>query len=67
MGNDNAKKVYEAKLPKGFKRPNESNGYELEQFIRAKYEKKAYFSQDAYERVMNVFIVYYLLFFFFFS
>ena len=54
MGNANARRVYEASLPRDFHRPNESNGSELERFIRAKYERKAYFSEAEYKKVMNV-------------
>ncbi|TRY61955.1 hypothetical protein TCAL_08265 [Tigriopus californicus] len=44
MGNSRARAVYEANLPDGFIRPQ--NDQALEQFIRAKYEKKKYIAQE---------------------
>jgi hypothetical protein len=53
MGNANGAYVYEHAIPKNFHRPNKNNGYELEQFIRAKYERKSYFSENAFTEVMS--------------
>ena len=44
MGNSRARAVYEANLPDGFLRPQ--NDQALEQFIRAKYEKKKYIAKE---------------------
>lgn len=44
MGNSRGRAVYEANLPDGFLRPQ--NDQALEQFIRAKYEKKKYIAQE---------------------
>ena len=44
MGNSRARAVYEANLPDGFLRPQ--NNQALEQFIRAKYEKKKYIAKE---------------------
>jgi hypothetical protein len=49
MGNGKAKELYEQSLPEYFRRPNESDGYALEQFIRAKYERKEYMSKSGRE------------------
>jgi stromal membrane-associated protein len=40
MGNAAAKEIWEATLPEDYPRPNENDSYALEQFIRAKYERK---------------------------
>jgi len=42
MGNGRAREIYEALLPDNFRRPNESDNYALEQFIRAKYDRKEF-------------------------
>ncbi len=44
MGNSRARAVYEANLPDGFLRPQSDQA--LEQFIRAKYEKKKYVAKE---------------------
>lgn len=45
MGNSRARAVYEANLPDaGFSRPQTDQA--LEQFIRAKYEKKKYIAKE---------------------
>jgi len=44
MGNSRGRAVYEASVPDDFKRPNSDSA--LEQFIRAKYEKKKYIMKD---------------------
>ena len=44
MGNSRARAVYEANLPDGFVRPQ--NDQALEQFIRAKYEKRKYIAKE---------------------
>jgi stromal membrane-associated protein len=44
MGNSRGRAVYEASVPNDFKRP--SSDSPLEQFIRAKYEKKKYIMKD---------------------
>jgi len=44
MGNSRARAVYEANLPDGFLRPQSDQT--LEQFIRAKYEKKKYIAKE---------------------
>jgi len=44
MGNSRGRAVYEAGVPDHFKRPTSDSG--LEQFIRAKYEKKKYIMKD---------------------
>jgi len=46
MGNAKAKEIYEATLPPNFIRPSEDN-YAVEQFIKAKYEKKRYCQNDS--------------------
>jgi len=40
IGNGRANEIYEANLPENYRRPNESDSYALEQFIRAKYERR---------------------------
>uniref|UniRef100_UPI00358F0965 stromal membrane-associated protein 1-like isoform X1 n=2 Tax=Myxine glutinosa TaxID=7769 RepID=UPI00358F0965 len=40
MGNTNARRIYEARLPEGFRRPQ--TNYSVESFIRDKYERKKY-------------------------
>ncbi len=44
MGNSRARAVYEANLPDGFLRPQSDQT--LEQFIRAKYERKKYVAKE---------------------
>jgi len=44
MGNSRGRAVYEASVPDDFKRPTSDSG--LEQYIRAKYEKKKYIMKD---------------------
>ncbi len=44
MGNSRARAVYEANLPDGFMRPQSDQT--LEQFIRAKYERKKYVAKE---------------------
>jgi len=46
MGNGKAREIYEATLPDNFRRPNEGDSYALEQFIRAKYERKEYLGRE---------------------
>jgi len=41
-GNKVVNEMFEANLPESFIRPNDSDTYALEQFIRAKYERKLY-------------------------
>ncbi|CAD6185625.1 unnamed protein product [Caenorhabditis auriculariae] len=40
MGNEKARRVYEAELPENFRRPTSDS--QMEQFIRSKYEQKRY-------------------------
>jgi len=42
VGNGKAREIYEALLPDNFRRPHENDNYALEQFIRAKYERKEF-------------------------
>lgn len=42
VGNKRAKEYYEANVPPGTKRPRPNDTYGLEQWIRAKYERKQY-------------------------
>jgi hypothetical protein len=54
MGNKKAKEIYEANVPEGYRRPNENDTYELEQWIRAKYDRKEFMrrgDKDAREKV----------------
>lgn len=44
MGNSRARAVYEALVPEDFRRPQTDS--QLEQFIRAKYEKKKYIARE---------------------
>ncbi|CAJ0578451.1 unnamed protein product, partial [Mesorhabditis spiculigera] len=44
IGNARARAIYEATLPDGFRRPTQ--GRSMEDFIRAKYEHKRYYSRD---------------------
>lgn len=44
MGNSQARAVYEANLPDGFRRPQTDSS--LEAFIRAKYETKKYIAKE---------------------
>ncbi|XP_031145135.1 stromal membrane-associated protein 1-like [Sander lucioperca] len=44
MGNTNARRLYEANLPEGFRRPQTDQAVEF--FIRDKYEKKKYYSKN---------------------
>jgi len=47
MGNAQAKKVYEANVPDSFIVPREgTNGHVVENWIRAKYEKKLFMTRD---------------------
>jgi len=46
MGNAKAKDIYEAALPANFVRPSEDN-YAVEQFIKAKYEKRRFCRGDS--------------------
>eukprot|EP01119_Soliformovum_irregulare_P009263 TRINITY_DN224_c0_g1_i3.p1 TRINITY_DN224_c0_g1~~TRINITY_DN224_c0_g1_i3.p1 ORF type:complete len:534 (+),score=166.20 TRINITY_DN224_c0_g1_i3:26-1627(+) len=46
MGNARAREIYEALLPDNFRRPSENDTYGLEQFIRAKYERREYMRKD---------------------
>jgi hypothetical protein len=45
-GNKRVTELYEANLPEGFVRPGDSDTYALEQFIRAKYDRKLYMRKD---------------------
>jgi stromal membrane-associated protein len=47
VGNGKAREIFESALPQNFRRPNESDSYALEQFIRAKYDRKEYMKKDA--------------------
>eukprot|EP00124_Ichthyophonus_hoferi_P000589 Ihof_evm23s22 gene=Ihof_evmTU23s22 len=44
-GNNSVNEYYEARLPSYFRRPTASNIQDLEQFIRAKYERKEYLAR----------------------
>jgi len=48
-GNKKINEIFEANLPPAFVRPNDSDTYALEQFIRAKYERKLYRKKDSKE------------------
>jgi len=48
MGNEKAHSIYEAKLPSNKKKPDENEDSRVvEQWIRAKYERKVYTDEDA--------------------
>jgi len=47
MGNGKAAEIYEASVPEHYRRPSEtSDPYELEQWMRAKYERKEFMKRD---------------------
>jgi len=46
VGNGKAREYYEAALPDNYRRPNESDSYALEQFIRGKYERREFVVKD---------------------
>jgi len=46
MGNGRAREIYEANVPENYRRPNENDTYELEQWIRAKYDRKEFMKKD---------------------
>jgi len=46
VGNAKAKEIYEALIPDNYRRPNENDGYALEQFIRAKYDRKEFMNKE---------------------
>ncbi|KAJ5068093.1 adp-ribosylation factor gtpase-activating protein [Anaeramoeba ignava] len=50
IGNEKANEYWEAKLPSGFKRPNSSDMFSLEKFIRDKYERKLYIQKKKKNR-----------------
>jgi len=45
LGNANAKELYEGNVPPNYRRPNENDNYGVEQWIRDKYERKAFVRQ----------------------
>jgi len=45
VGNAQAKAIYEATVPDGFRRPTEADTYALEQWIRDKYDRKLYMAK----------------------
>jgi len=47
VGNGKAREYYEATLPDNYRRPNESDSYALEQFIRGKYERREFVVKDS--------------------
>lgn len=51
FGNRRAAMLWEATLPEGFRRPSANDGYNLEKFIRAKYEKKQFFQHKSREEL----------------
>mmetsp|Transcript_36140 Transcript_36140/g.62034 ORF Transcript_36140/g.62034 Transcript_36140/m.62034 type:complete len:362 (-) Transcript_36140:40-1125(-) len=53
IGNLNARKIYEGRLPAGFHRPRESDTYAIEQWIRDKYDRKKYYDADAAVAVVS--------------
>eukprot|EP01114_Cavostelium_apophysatum_P008876 TRINITY_DN2178_c1_g1_i1.p1 TRINITY_DN2178_c1_g1~~TRINITY_DN2178_c1_g1_i1.p1 ORF type:complete len:515 (+),score=112.31 TRINITY_DN2178_c1_g1_i1:158-1702(+) len=50
VGNARAKEIYEYNVPENYRRPNENDTYELEQWIRAKYERKEFMKREAREK-----------------
>jgi hypothetical protein len=46
-GNAKAKELYEANVPEHHRRPNENDTYALEQWIRAKYERKEFMRRES--------------------
>jgi len=46
VGNAKAKEIYEANVPANFSRPSEGDNYGLEQWIRAKYDRKLYIKKE---------------------
>jgi len=47
MGNGRAAEIYESSVPEHYRRPTEtSDPYELEQWMRAKYERKEFMKRD---------------------
>lgn len=46
MGNARAKEIYEYHVPANYKRPDESDTYGLEQWIRSKYERKEFYKRE---------------------
>jgi len=46
MGNGKAKELYEYSVPEHHRRPNESDTYALEQWIRAKYDRKEFMRKE---------------------
>jgi len=47
VGNARAKEIYEANVPTGYRRPSEqTDNYEVENWIRAKYERKEFMSRE---------------------
>jgi len=47
IGNARAQEIYEANVPADYRRPTEnSDNYELEQWMRAKYERKEFMKRD---------------------
>ena len=56
VGNTNGRRIWEATMPENVRRerPNENaSSAVLDHWIRAKYERKLYFSQAAYDEVFN--------------
>jgi len=49
-GNGKLKEIYEYNVPENYRRPNENDTYELEQWIRAKYERKEFMKREGKER-----------------
>lgn len=47
IGNINAKRIYEGRLPANYQRPRENDAYAIEQWIRDKYDRKRWYDSDA--------------------
>jgi len=53
IGNANAQKIYEGRLPSNYHRPRESDAYAIEQWIKDKYDRKRWYDRSAEERVLS--------------
>jgi len=47
IGNINANRIYEGKLPANYHRPREGDSYAIEQWIHDKYNRKRWYDSDA--------------------
>jgi stromal membrane-associated protein len=47
VGNEKARQIYEANVPSSYRRPNVSDTYGIEQWVRAKYERKEFVASDS--------------------